>query len=99
MATFAAAYADGAVVIDVRDPDEYVSGHLPGARLIPLGQLSDRVAEVPHGQRVYVVCASGKRSQIAADLLARAGVDAVSVVGGTAGWQQSGLPVRHGAHP
>ena len=99
LAAFAAAHAGDAFVIDVREPDEYVSGHVPGARLMPLGQLPRHLGEVPRGERVYVICRSGKRSLAAVDLLARAGVDAVSVTGGTDGWQRAGNPVTLGARP
>ncbi len=85
-AAFAAAYRDGATVIDVREPFEYVTGHVPGARLVPMGQLSAHVNELPHIGRVYVVCATGNRSLAAADHLAHAGVDAWSVAGGTQAW-------------
>ena len=99
LAAFAAAHRDGAVVIDVREPGEYVSGHVPGARLMPLGRLPQQLGEVPRGQRVYLICASGNRSLAAADLLARAGIDAVSVAGGTGGWQRAGKPVTFGTRP
>jgi rhodanese-related sulfurtransferase len=46
LAAFAAAHAGGAVVIDVREPDEYLSGHVPGAQLIPLGRLPLRLANL-----------------------------------------------------
>jgi rhodanese-related sulfurtransferase len=97
LATFAAAVADGAMVIDVREPYEYIAGHVSGARLIPLGQVANRVAELPKADPVYVICASGARSVSAADYLSRAGIDARSVVGGTGGWQRSGRPVVAGA--
>lgn len=90
---FVAAQADGAVVIDVREPFEYASGHVPGARLLPLSQVSVRAAELPKDEPVYVICATGNRSLVAADYLARAGVDAWSVAGGTSEWQRSGRPV------
>ena len=96
---FAAAHANGAAVIDVREPDEYMSGHVPGARLMPLGQLPQDLGEVPRGERVYVICRSGKRSLAAVDLLARAGIDAVSVASGTDGWQNAGNPVTAGTRP
>jgi rhodanese-related sulfurtransferase len=99
LAVFAAAHTTGAVVIDVREPEEYVAGHVPGARLMPLGRLAQHLAEVPAGQRVYVICASGNRSLVAANLLARAGVDAVSVAGGTGGWQRTGRSVTFGTRP
>jgi rhodanese-related sulfurtransferase len=96
--TFAAC-RDGALVIDVREPFEYVEGHVPGARLMPLGQLSSLVSDIPRNMPVYVVCASGNRSLAAAGLLAAAGIDAWSVAGGTAAWLRSGHPLTRGMHP
>lgn len=96
LATFAAAHADGAVVIDVREPNEYVDGHVPGARLMPLGRLPAYLRDLPRGIPVYVICASGNRSLAAAGLLARAGIDAWSVSGGTGAWTRSGRPVVRG---
>jgi rhodanese-related sulfurtransferase len=93
---FMAAHRDGAVVIDVREPFEYVTGHVPGADLVPLSQLGSSVAELPRGVPVYVICASGNRSLAAADFLARAGIDAWSVAGGMGAWQRAGHPVVHG---
>lgn len=93
IAQFAAAVADGATVIDVREPHEYVGGHVPGARLVPMGQLPHRTAELDRHETVYVICASGNRSAAMADLLTRAGFDARSVEGGTAAWSQSGRPL------
>ena len=94
--TFATAHADGAVVIDVREPYEYVTGHVPGARLVPLGQLPLQVGDLPRNGRVYVICATGNRSLAAVDFLMRAGVTASSVTGGTSGWQRAGRPVVRG---
>lgn len=91
--TLAAAQADGAPVLDVRDPAEYAAGHLPGAVLIPLVDLPARVGELPRRQRLHVICASGKRSSVAADWLSRAGFDAVSVAGGTEAWRRAGHPL------
>jgi rhodanese-related sulfurtransferase len=93
---FAAAYRDGATVIDVREPYEYATGHVPGARLVPLGQLPVHVDELPRTGRVYVICATGNRSLAAADFLAHAGVDAWSVTGGTHAWSRAGNPVVEG---
>jgi rhodanese-related sulfurtransferase len=95
----AAAHADGAVVIDVREPGEYVGGHVPGAVLMPMGQLPSRVAELDRSRPVFVICASGNRSRAMADYLERVGFDARSVDGGTAAWVQSGHPVVRGARP
>ena len=92
--TFARARSDGdAVVIDVRQPSEYAGGHVPGARLIPLASLPTAVHEIPRGRPVYVICASGGRSLAAARALVGAGIDAVSVAGGTQAWMAAGNPV------
>jgi rhodanese-related sulfurtransferase len=96
LAGFAAAHRGGAVVIDVREPFEYVSGHVPGAALVPLGRLAAFTADLPREVPVYVICASGNRSLAAADYLARAGVDAWSVAGGTGAWLRAGHPVVRG---
>ena len=90
---FAAARADGACTIDVREPHEYVAGHVPGARLVPVAEVPRRLHEIPRKGRVYVICGSGNRSfAVAADLIA-AGYDAWSVHGGTSGWERTGRPV------
>lgn len=94
--SLAAARADGALVVDVREPEEYRQGHVPGARLIPLSELMARAGELPRGQRVHLVCASGNRSLQGARLLVAAGYGAVSVAGGTKAWQDSGQPVITG---
>jgi rhodanese-related sulfurtransferase len=96
--TFAAALEDDATVIDVREPFEYAGGHVPGAQLIPLGQLTGRVGELPTDQPVYVICASGSRSLAAAGFLRRHGVDAHSVAGGTGAWRRAGRRVVQQSH-
>lgn len=95
-AELALALEAGAVLLDVRMADEYEQMHVPGARLIPLPELGMRTEEVPPGQRVYVICASGGRSLVAAEALNRAGWDSVSVAGGTKAWAAEGRPVRTG---
>jgi rhodanese-related sulfurtransferase len=85
-----------AYLIDVREPAEYVAGHVPGAVLIPLGTLGVRAGELPRGRTVYIICASGNRSLRAARALADSGVDAVSVAGGTSAWIRSGRAVTNG---
>lgn len=92
------ALARGATVLDVRESEEYAGGHLPGARLLPLGVLPVRMHELVK-EPVYVVCQSGGRSAQAQQLLARAGFDARSVSGGTAAWTSSGRPVETGRPP
>lgn len=97
--TFAAAHADGATVIDVREPGEYVGGHVPGAVLVPMGQLPSRTSELDRSRPLYVICASGNRSGAMTDYLRRAGFDAWSVAGGTSAWARSGRPVVAGTRP
>ncbi|WP_406044238.1 rhodanese-like domain-containing protein [Micromonospora sp. NBC_00898] len=97
LADFAAAHADGAAVVDVREPFEYVEGHVPGARSVPLTELPAVVGDLPRNRPLYIICASGNRSLTAAQFLARAGVDARSVAGGTRAWVRTGRAVVTGA--
>ena len=83
-----------ALIIDVREPYEYADGHVPGAELMPLMTVPQRVAELPADQPVYVVCAVGGRSAQAAAFLATRGVDAINVDGGTGEWVAAGYPVE-----
>ena len=94
---FAAAHADGAFVLDVREPHEYVEGHVPGATLMPMGEVPHRLAELPRDLPVFVVCASGNRSSTVTAYLRSAGIDAVSLAGGTSGWGESGRPLVSGS--
>lgn len=84
--------ADG-WLLDVREPDEWVAGHAPSARHIPLGELGMRSAEVPADQTVYVICRSGHRSDRAAEALNAAGWQAVNVAGGMREWAAAGRPM------
>ena len=95
----AEAVRGGAAIVDVREPYEYVAGHVPGAVLIPMGQLPRRMAELHRGAPVYVVCASGNRSATMTGFLRTAGFDAYSVAGGTSGWVRSGRPAVGGNAP
>ena len=97
--SFASAHAAGAVVLDVRNADEYDAGHVPGAKLIPLGQLGARQDEIPDGNPVYVICATGGRSLAATRAMVHAGYRAVSVAGGTKGWIEQGRPFELGPEP
>lgn len=96
---FATAYAAGAVVLDVRQPDEYQTAHVPRATLIPLGELMERKAEIPAADPLYVICAAGGRSLTATAALVDAGYTAVSVAGGTNGWIERGGEVAAGMDP
>jgi rhodanese-related sulfurtransferase len=85
---------DGAIVLDVRENSEYSGGHLPNSKNIPANDLDKRMAELPSGKPVLVVCASGQRSGKAAGTLRKAGRDQVFCLdGGLGAWRQAGLPV------
>ena len=92
----AAAWEASATVIGVRQVGEYVDGHVPGAKLIPMGQLPGRVDELDKAEPVYVTCASGNRSSAMTDFLRGAEFNAWSVAGGTNAWVQSGRAVEGG---
>ncbi len=94
-----AATATGAPLVDVRERDEYVAGHVPGAKLIPLGEVVERVEEVDTTGPVYVICASGNRSAKAVQWYRRQGIDARNVSGGTQAWVTSGKPTAFGVDP
>jgi rhodanese-related sulfurtransferase len=87
---------DSGTVVDVREPFEFVRGHVPGALPIPMGQLSARMAEIDKSRPVFVICATGNRSLAMTDLLRANGYDAVSVAGGTRDWAVSGRPIDGG---
>lgn len=89
---------DGSFVLDVRQPEEYVEAHVPGAVLIPLNELGARQDEVPSDRPVLVICATGPRSARAVDALRAAGYDAANVVGGTNAWIEAGFPVAEGSN-
>ncbi len=81
-------------LLDVREPWEYRDGHVPGAQLIPLGELEQRVNEVPRDRPILAICHSGQRSLAAAGYLQQLGYTSVSNVdGGTAAWIERGFPV------
>lgn len=83
---------DGAFVLDVREQDEWDAVHIPGAHLIPLGELPDRLNELPQDQEIVVVCRSGNRSATGRDILKEAGFSQVtSMAGGMNEWQAAGL--------
>lgn len=79
-------------LIDVREPDEYTQARIPGAVLIPLGQVEARLAEFPTDVPVVLVCRSGGRSAMAAEILrgAQFSGQLYNLEGGTMGWVQAG---------
>ena len=83
--------ADDAVLLDVREDDEWAAGHAPGAVHIPLGDLPQRLADVPEVDgELPVVCRSGGRSGRAVAWLAQQGYDVVNVDGGMKQWEAAG---------
>jgi rhodanese-related sulfurtransferase len=83
-----------AFLLDVREPWEYAQGHVAEARLIPLGELEQRVGEVPKDRPVLTICHSGQRSYAAAAFLVHLGYPQVANVdGGTAAWIEQGFPI------
>lgn len=87
---------DGVRLIDVREPDEYAAGHVPGARLVPLGEVPERIEEFRGTGPTYVICRSGARSMRACEFVTAAGVECVNVAGGTNAWIESGRAVDTG---
>lgn len=88
---------EGGVLVDVREPGEWRTVRAAGARHIPLDELARRVEELPKDRPVYLICASGNRSMVGAELLSRAGFkQPVNVRGGTGAWIRAGLPVERG---
>ena len=94
-----AADAASTVLIDVREVDEYTSGHVPGARLVVLGAVPANIDAFRSEGPVYVVCRSGARSMRACEFLAEHDVPAVNVAGGTMAWVSSGRAVSVGDAP
>jgi rhodanese-related sulfurtransferase len=87
----------GALMLDVREQSEWDEYHMPGARLIPLGQLESRLSDLPKDQDIVVVCRSGNRSATGRDVLLQNGFTRVtSMAGGMKDWQASGLPTQTG---
>ncbi len=97
VAQVAQAQKGGAFILDVREPSEWTQAHISGATLIPLGQLPNRLNEVPKNREVIVVCRTGVRSAQGRDILKQAGfTNVTSMTGGLTQWQAQGLPVVSG---
>lgn len=89
------ARSGGALLLDVREPDEWHAGHAPAAVHLPLADAL--AAAVPDDRPVLAICRSGNRSGQAASCLAAAGRDVRNVTGGMKAWAAAGLPVVDGA--
>lgn len=86
--------AENPCILDVREPDEYAEGRVPGARLVPMASVRAALPDLPTDQPIYVICAVGGRSAYAAAFLVQQGFDAKNVEGGTQAWIASGYPVQ-----
>lgn len=86
-----------AVVIDVREAAEFRAGHIPNARNVPLGQVSDKLKDLGKvkSKPVLLICQTGNRSAQAAATLGKAGFTEVyNLAGGMNAWQQANMPVE-----
>lgn len=88
--------ADGARVVDVREPVEFAEARVPGAVLVPLGTVAAHVDEFRGEGTTYVICKSGGRSMHACEFVAAQGIDVMNVAGGTMAWIASGRDVVTG---
>lgn len=91
-----AARPAGATLLDIREPEEYARGHVPGAISLPQAELASRLEEIPREGTLYLICRSGTRSRRAAQFLHQRGIAAANVRGGTEAWRASGQPVEKG---
>jgi rhodanese-related sulfurtransferase len=86
-----------AVLLDIRERDEFAQVRVEGSLFIPMSQLGARLFEVPKDRPIVVICASGSRSQsVTEHLLSSGWTDVGSVAGGISTWERMGLPVRRG---
>ena len=84
-------------LIDVREPDEFDDVRVPGAQLVPLATVPDRVGDLDANTELYLICASGSRSLMAAKWLSKQGFHTTNIAGGTQGWIAAGKPFDSGA--
>ncbi|MEU7139473.1 rhodanese-like domain-containing protein [Nocardia sp. NPDC046473] len=82
-----------AILLDVREDDEWQLGHAPGAVHIPMVDVPARVDELDYDVDLYVICRQGGRSLQVVEYLTHIGFDAIQVNGGMVAWQQAGRPL------
>jgi rhodanese-related sulfurtransferase len=98
VSTAAQMWRYGDLILDVRSPDEYSTGHIAGALNVPIHLLPLAARDLPPGP-ILTACSRGGRAARAADLLDLDGRVAFVIDGGTVGWQRAGLPIVRGAEP
>jgi rhodanese-related sulfurtransferase len=81
------------VLVDVREPQERTKTRVEGSLHIPLGQLAERLGELPQDRPVAFICHSGRRSASAAAAASKQGLEAANVRGGLVAWSDAGLPL------
>lgn len=82
-------------MLDVREPDEFAAGHIPGITLIPMGDIASRLSEIPKDKEVIVTCRTGNRSAQVTDFLRAQGFTNVhNMEGGIVAWEEAGYPVE-----
>ena len=89
--------ADGAWMLDVREQDEWDAGHAPAAVHVPMGEIVDRIGELPTDRTILCMCRAGGRSASVALHLAGAGYDVRNIAGGMTAWAAADLPVVDGS--
>lgn len=88
-----AVVGDGILLLDVREDVEWMAGHAPGARHLPMYDLPATHGSLPTGVRIVCICRSGNRSNQATRYLLSLGFDAVDLTGGMNAWAAAGRPV------
>lgn len=89
--------AGDALLVDVREPDEWQAGHVAGTTHIPLGSITSRASALPKDREILLICRTGNRSAMAQERLKQAGVTNVTnVEGGMTDWMEHGFPVATG---
>lgn len=83
-------------LVDVREEYEFIEMRVPGALLLPLGEVPEHVDKFPLDRPVYLICASGNRSKVAGDFLSKFHIEAINIVGGTKAWVSSGRAYKCG---
>lgn len=84
---------DDALLLDVREGEEWTAGHAPMATHIPLAELPDHLEELNRDETIVCVCRSGGRSLRAAEFLDEHGFDVVNLAGGMTAWSSEDLPL------
>jgi rhodanese-related sulfurtransferase len=96
IADLPAEFEPSAVLLDVREDDEWQRGHAATAHHIPMGEVPGRLDEIDRSATLYVICKAGGRSAKVAEFLARDGFEPVNVDGGMLAWAAAGRPVVAG---